>query len=77
MPLLIIFVLFRVGYHESLTETMHFLVEKEGLYAGDPTCIRLINHLQKHFETLSKNNGSFSFYNYNNMVAVIIFWLRN
>merc|ERR1719354_226142 len=39
---------------------MHFLVEKEGLYAGDPTCVRLINHLQKHFEQLNKNNAKLS-----------------
>ena len=42
---------------------MHFLVEKEGLYAGDPTCVRLINHLQKHYDQLNKNNGKdFNYY---------------
>ena len=45
---------FRVGYHECLTETMHFLVEKEGLYAGNSFCVRLMSHLQKHFDKLGR-----------------------
>ena len=45
---------FRVGYHECLSETMHFLVEKEGMYSGDPLCQRLMAHLQRHFEKLNK-----------------------
>ena len=45
---------FRVGYHECLTESMHFLVEKEGLYSGNSFCVRLMAHLQKHYEKLGK-----------------------
>lgn len=45
---------FRVGYHECLTELMHFLVEKEGLYAGDSFCVRILTHLQKHFDKLGR-----------------------
>jgi hypothetical protein len=33
---------------------MHFLVEVEGFFAGDPLCLRLINHLQKHCEKILK-----------------------
>lgn len=45
---------FRVGYHECLTELMHFLVEKEGLYAGDSFCVRILTQLQKHFDKLGR-----------------------
>ena len=67
----------RVGYHECLTETMHFLVEKEGLYAGDPTCVRLINHLQKHYDQLSKNNGNHSIRTFLFPFEVSIIWYFN
>ena len=49
---------FRVGYHECLTETMHFLVEKEGLYSGNSFCVRLMAHLQKHFDKLGRASTS-------------------
>lgn len=45
---------FRVGYHECLSETMHFLVEREGMYAGDSLCVRLMNHLQRHYERINR-----------------------
>ena len=45
-----------MGYHECLTEMMHFLVEKEGLYAGNSFCVRLMTHLQKHFDKLGRGN---------------------
>ena len=45
---------FRVGYHECLTETMHFLVEKEGMYSDNSFCVRLRHHLQKHFDKLGR-----------------------
>merc|ERR1719290_904387 len=45
---------FRVGYHECLTESMHFLVEKEGLYSGNSFCVRLMAHLQKHYDRLGR-----------------------
>ena len=47
---------FRMGYHECLTETMHFFVEKEGMYSGDAFCVRAMNHLQKYYERLTKGN---------------------
>jgi len=49
---------FRVGYHECLTESMHFLVEKEGLYSGNSFCVRLMNHLQKHYDRLGRASTS-------------------
>jgi len=49
---------FRVGYHECLTESMHFLVEKEGLYAGNSFCVRLMTHLQKHYDRLGRASTS-------------------
>jgi len=49
---------FRVGYHECLTESMHFLVEKQGLYAGDPFCVRMMSHLQKHYDKLGRPSTS-------------------
>ena len=48
---------FRMGYHECLTETVHFLVEVEGLYSGDPLCVRLMTHMQKYFEKLNSSRG--------------------
>jgi len=49
---------FRVGYHECLTETMHFLVETEGLYSGDAFCVRMMGHLQKHYDRLGRASTS-------------------
>jgi len=49
---------FRVGYHECLTESMHFLVEKEGLYSGNSFCVRLMAHLQKHYDRLGRASTS-------------------
>lgn len=45
---------YRLGYHECLSETMHFLVEVEGFFAGDSLCVQLINHLQKHCDKILK-----------------------
>jgi len=50
---------FRMGYRECLSETMHFLVEKEGRYQGDALCERLMAHLQAHFSKLNKGKKSF------------------
>ncbi|XP_022652026.1 uncharacterized protein LOC111273627 isoform X3 [Varroa jacobsoni] len=41
---------YRLGFHECMSECVRFLVEIEGMYAGDDLCIRLMNHLQKHFD---------------------------
>lgn len=45
---------YRLGYHECLSETMHFLVEVEGFFAGDALCVQLISHLQKHCDKILK-----------------------
>lgn len=42
---------FRFGFQECLSEAMHFLVEQEGMYAGDTMCVRLVKHLNNHCET--------------------------
>jgi hypothetical protein len=47
-----------MGYHECLSETMHFLVEKEGLFNGDALCVRLMTHLQTHFAKLNKGKAN-------------------
>ncbi|KAJ9587604.1 hypothetical protein L9F63_018986, partial [Diploptera punctata] len=47
---------YRLGYQECLSEAMHFLVEVEGFFAGDPFCVQLINHLQKHCEKILKGD---------------------
>lgn len=47
---------YRLGYHECLSETMHFLVEVEGFFAGDSLCVQLINHLQKHCDKILKGD---------------------
>jgi len=47
---------YRLGYQECLSEAMHFLVEVEGFFAGDPLCLRLINHLQKHCDKILKGD---------------------
>jgi hypothetical protein len=45
---------YRLGYHECLSETMHFLVEVEGMFAGDKLCVQLISHLQRHCDKILK-----------------------
>jgi hypothetical protein len=47
----------RIGYHECLTELMHFLVEKEGLYSGDGFVLRMMSHLQKHYDRLGRGTS--------------------
>nr|CAD7455121.1 unnamed protein product [Timema tahoe] len=47
---------YRLGYQECLSETMHFMVEVEGFFAGDPLCVQLINHLQKHCDKILKDD---------------------
>lgn len=46
---------YRLGYQECLSEAVRFLVEIEGLLAGDGICRRLMDHLQIHMENL--DNG--------------------
>ncbi|XP_064473282.1 hairy/enhancer-of-split related with YRPW motif-like protein isoform X1 [Ornithodoros turicata] len=45
---------FRLGFQECMSEAARFLVETEGLYNGrDDVCLRLVAHLQKHFDKLA------------------------
>lgn len=49
---------YRLGYQECLSETMHFLVEIQVCYPGDPLCVQIVNHLQKHQERVLKGRQS-------------------
>ncbi|XP_075553073.1 uncharacterized protein LOC142585878 isoform X4 [Dermacentor variabilis] len=42
---------YRLGFQECLSETARFLVDLDG--AGDDMCLRLVAHLQKHFDKIS------------------------
>ncbi|XP_035207835.1 transcription factor cwo-like [Stegodyphus dumicola] len=44
---------YRLGYQECMSETVRFMVESEGLFSGDDVCMRLINHLQKHYDKVA------------------------
>ncbi|XP_054715882.1 transcription factor cwo-like isoform X2 [Uloborus diversus] len=44
---------YRLGYQECMSETVRFMVESEGLFSGDGVCVRLINHLQKHYDKVA------------------------
>ena len=44
---------FRQGYQECMSETMKFMMEVEGSWIVDGVGIRLVNHLQKHYDKLS------------------------
>lgn len=48
---------YRLGFQECMSETVRFLVEIEGIYAGDGLCVRLVNHLQKHFDKIAGGMG--------------------
>uniref|UniRef100_A0A1B6LV34 BHLH domain-containing protein n=1 Tax=Graphocephala atropunctata TaxID=36148 RepID=A0A1B6LV34_9HEMI len=43
-----------LGYHECLSEAMHFLVECEGHVSTSPMCVKLISHLQRHYDKFLK-----------------------
>ncbi|KAL1494907.1 hypothetical protein ABEB36_010419 [Hypothenemus hampei] len=45
---------YRLGYQECISEAMRFMVEVEGHFPREPVCMRLLNHLQKHCEQISK-----------------------
>ena len=63
---------YRLGYHECLSETMHFLVEVEGFFAGDSLCVQLINHLQKHCDKILKGTVLFIYYINDNIDHYIV-----
>ncbi|XP_056635784.1 transcription factor cwo isoform X1 [Diorhabda sublineata] len=45
---------YRLGYQECMSEAMRFMVEVEGHFPREPICVRLLNHLQKHGEAISR-----------------------
>lgn len=45
----------RLGYQECMSETMRFMVEVEGHFPREAICVRLLNHLQKHCEALTRS----------------------
>lgn len=47
---------YRLGYQECMSETMRFMVEVEGHFPREAICVRLLNHLQQHCETLCRTN---------------------
>lgn len=47
---------YRLGYQECMSEAMRFLVEVEGHFPREAICIRLLTHLQKHCDTLSRTS---------------------
>ncbi|XP_066258114.1 transcription factor cwo-like isoform X1 [Euwallacea similis] len=49
---------YRLGYQECIAEVMRFMVEIENHHPREPLCLRLLNHLQKHCEQISKAPGS-------------------
>lgn len=38
-----------------MSETMRFMVEVEGHFPREAICVRLLNHLQKHCEALTRS----------------------
>lgn len=49
---------FSLGYQECMSEAMRFLVEVEGHFPREAICVRLLSHLQKHCETISRPSQS-------------------
>lgn len=43
-----------MGYQECMSEAMRFMVEVEGHFPREAICVRLLNHLQKHCESISR-----------------------
>lgn len=48
---------FRLGYQEAMSEAVRFMVQFEGICAGDGLCLRLINHMHQH---VAKLEGDFN-----------------
>ncbi|BET02447.1 Hairy Orange [Nesidiocoris tenuis] len=48
---------YRLGFAECLNETIHFLVQAEGLMVADPLCSRLRSHLSNHCDTILQNES--------------------
>ncbi|XP_014250748.1 hairy/enhancer-of-split related with YRPW motif protein-like isoform X1 [Cimex lectularius] len=48
---------YRLGFVECLSETIHFLVQVEGLMATDPFCTQLKTHLSNHCDNILQSEG--------------------
>lgn len=46
---------YRLGYQECMSEAMRFMVEIEGHFPRESICVRLLGHLQKHCDSLSRS----------------------
>ncbi|XP_022254968.1 transcription factor cwo-like isoform X1 [Limulus polyphemus] len=44
---------YRLGFQECLSEILRFMVEIEGLYASDGLCVKIVNHLQQHYDKIA------------------------
>ena len=45
---------FRLGFQECLSETVNYMLEHEGIFAGDPIFHRIIKHLERYYLTHPK-----------------------
>ncbi|CAH1395414.1 unnamed protein product [Nezara viridula] len=48
---------YRLGYHDCLSETLHFLVDSEGFLPSGSLCNQLATHLSQHCDNLLNNDG--------------------
>nr|UHH90567.1 clockwork orange [Pyrrhocoris apterus] len=48
---------YRLGYHDCLTETLHFLVDSEGYLASGSLCNQLATHLSQHCDNIISSEG--------------------
>ncbi|CAH1102534.1 unnamed protein product [Psylliodes chrysocephalus] len=48
---------YRLGYQECMSEAMRFMVEVEGHFPREAICVRLLTHLQKHCESISRSSS--------------------
>ncbi|XP_022245526.1 transcription factor cwo-like isoform X2 [Limulus polyphemus] len=53
---------YQLGFQECMSESLLFMVEREGLCGRKGLCVRLVNHLQQHYDKVArgicyKNDG--------------------
>ncbi|KAK9500179.1 hypothetical protein O3M35_001489 [Rhynocoris fuscipes] len=48
---------YRLGFAECLNETVHFLVQVEGMMASDPFCTQLRTHLTRHCDHILQSES--------------------
>ncbi|XP_073974647.1 uncharacterized protein isoform X1 [Rhodnius prolixus] len=51
---------YRLGFAECLNETVHFLVQVEGMMASDPFCTQLRSHLTRHCDHILQSESLLS-----------------